>query len=88
MMMKNYYLVLGVPRDEQDPRGIRDAYRQLAKEYHPDRAGPEGATALRDVVEAYEVLSHDEQRALLRVAWPPTCSAAQVARPVAHLQRP
>jgi molecular chaperone DnaJ len=64
MMMKNYYLVLGVPRDEQDPRGIRDAYRQLAKQYHPDRAGPEGATAFRDVVEAYEVLSHDEQRAL------------------------
>jgi DnaJ domain len=55
---------LGVPRDEQDPRGIRDAYRQLAKQYHPDRAGPEGATAFRDVVEAYEVLSHDEQRAL------------------------
>jgi molecular chaperone DnaJ len=64
MMMKNYYLVLGVPRDEQDPRGIRDAYRQLAKQYHPDRAGPEEATAFRDVVEAYEVLSHDEQRAL------------------------
>ena len=63
-MMKNYYLVLGVPRDEQDQRGIRDAYRQLAKQYHPDRAGPEGATAFRDVVEAYEVLSHDEQRAL------------------------
>ena len=62
MMMKNYYLILGVPRDEQDPRGIRDAYRQLAKQYHPERAGPEGATAFRDVVEAYEVLSHDEQR--------------------------
>lgn len=64
MMTKNYYLVLGVPRDEEDPRGIRDAYRQLAKRYHPDRAGPEGATAFRDVVEAYEVLSDDEQRAL------------------------
>src|SRR4029453_10620611 len=64
MIIKNYYLVLGVPRDEQDPRGIRDAYRQLAKQYHPDRAGPEGATAFRDVVEAYEVLYHDEQPAL------------------------
>jgi molecular chaperone DnaJ len=64
MMMKNYYLVLGVPRDEEDPRGIRDAYRQLAKQYHPDRAGPAGAMAFRDVVEAYEVLAHDEQRAL------------------------
>ena len=64
MMMKNYYLVLGVPQYEQDPRGIRDAYRQLAKQYHPNRAGPEGATAFRDVVEAYEVLSHAEQRAL------------------------
>ena len=63
-MMKNYYVVLGVPRDEENPRGIRDAYRQLAKQYHPDRAGPEGATVFRDVVEAYEVLSHAEQRAL------------------------
>ena len=59
--MKDYYVVLGVPRNE-DPHGIREAYRQLAKRYHPDRAGPEASTAFREVVEAYEALSDPERR--------------------------
>jgi molecular chaperone DnaJ len=60
--MKDYYLVLGVPRREK-PQAIREAYRQLAKRYHPDRAGPEGNTAFREIVEAYEVLRDEERRA-------------------------
>ena len=59
--MKDYYLVLGVPRGES-PRGLRDAYRQLATRYHPDRAGPEASAAYRDVAEAYGVLSDPERR--------------------------
>ena len=59
--MKDYYVVLGIPRNE-DPHGIREAYRQLAKRYHPDRAGPEASTAFREVVEAYEALSDPERR--------------------------
>src|SRR5262249_14145158 len=62
-MMKDHYLVLGVPRRE-GALGIRDAYRRLAKQCHPDRAGPEGATAFREVFEAYEVLRDSERRAL------------------------
>jgi hypothetical protein len=62
--MKDYYVVLGVPRNES-PRGIREAYRQLAKRYHPDRAGQEGSTALREVVAAYEALSDREERSRL-----------------------
>src|SRR5262249_47720148 len=54
--MKDYYVVLGIPRNE-DPHGIREAYRQLAKRYHPDRAGPEASTAFREVVEAYDAPS-------------------------------
>ena len=60
--MKDYYLVLGVPRREK-PQGIRDAYRLLAKRYHPDRAGPGGMTRLQEIIEAYEVLRNEERRA-------------------------
>ena len=62
--MKDYYVVLGVPRNES-PRGIREAYRQLAKRSHPDRAGQEGITEFRDLVEAYGALSDLEQRSRL-----------------------
>jgi hypothetical protein len=62
--MKDCYVVLGVPRNES-PRGIREAYRQLAKRYHHDRAGGEASTTFRDVVEAYEALSDQERRSRL-----------------------
>lgn len=61
MAMKDYYLVLGVPRTESQ-RGIRKAFRDLAREHHPDRAGPAGTPVFREVVEAYRVLSDPEQR--------------------------
>src|SRR5262245_65880907 len=60
-MQRDYYLVLGVSRDES-ARGIHDAYRQLVKKYHPDRAGPEEAEAFRELIAAYEVLSDAEKR--------------------------
>jgi molecular chaperone DnaJ len=60
-MQRDYYVVLGVPRDETGG-GIRDAYRQLAKKYHPDHAGPEEVEAFRELVEAYEILSDAEKR--------------------------
>jgi DnaJ-class molecular chaperone len=60
--MKDYYVVLGVSRGE-DERAIREAYRQLALRHHPDRAGPEGTTAFREIAEAYRVLSDRERRA-------------------------
>lgn len=59
--MKNYYLILGVPRTESY-RGIRAAYRDLAKKLHPDRAGQPGKEAFQEVVEAYETLSDPARR--------------------------
>jgi len=61
MASKNYYLVLGVPRNESE-HGIRSAFRDLARRHHPDRAGPAGTPAFREVVEAYRILSNPEAR--------------------------
>ena len=33
--VKDYYEVLGVPRDASE-KDIRQAYRRLARKYHPD----------------------------------------------------
>ncbi len=63
MVKKDYYLILGVSRSES-PRGIREAFRELAKRYHPDRVGPEGTRFFQEIVEAYEVLSDPEKRKL------------------------
>ena len=59
MVIRNHYLVLGVSRRE-NIRGIRDAYRELAKQYHPDR--PDAVDRFRDIQEAYEDLSDHEKR--------------------------
>ena len=42
---------------------INAAYRALAKKYHPDYAGPEGAEQMAQINEAYAILSNEEKRA-------------------------
>lgn len=62
-MSRDYYAVLGVSRDAGDDE-IKKAFRQKAKQYHPD-ANPDDAKAearFKEVNEAYEVLSDDEKR--------------------------
>jgi DnaJ-class molecular chaperone len=63
MMTKDYYMILGVTRAESNS-GIREAFRELAKRYHPDRVGSQGTTFFQEIVEAYEVLSDPERRTL------------------------
>ena len=53
----NFYLVLGIPRNATGET-IRDAYRALARRYHPDRGPGSSAEKFRQIAEAYEVLSH------------------------------
>ncbi|KIV99829.1 uncharacterized protein PV09_08499 [Verruconis gallopava] len=65
---KDYYKVLGVPRDA-DEREIKKAMRREAKKYHPDKAASQGISKeeaekrMAAVNEAYEVLSDPELRA-------------------------
>ncbi len=51
----NFYAVLGIPRDADDG-AIRNAYRILARQYHPDRGAGSCAEKFRQVNEAYETL--------------------------------
>lgn len=61
MAVKDYYLILGVSRDEST-EGIRSAFRELAKRYHPDLAGEESTPEFCEIREAYEVLSDPVRR--------------------------
>jgi DnaJ domain len=57
----NYYAILGVPIDA-DSETLKRAYRQLARRYHPDLAGPGGAVQMKRINRAYDVLSDPENR--------------------------
>jgi molecular chaperone DnaJ len=60
---RDYYEVLGVPRDA-DTKAIKDAFRQLALKYHPDRNKEPGASdRFKEIAEAYAVLSDPQKRA-------------------------
>jgi DnaJ-class molecular chaperone len=61
MVKRDYYIILGVARSES-PAGIHEAFRKLAKKYHPDLGGPEATETFQEIAQAYEVLSDPEQR--------------------------
>ncbi len=63
MAGKDYYSILGVRRDASEQE-IKQAYRRLARRYHPDvNPGDRSAEAkFKEINEAYEVLSDKEKR--------------------------
>ncbi|KAG7454731.1 hypothetical protein MATL_G00262850 [Megalops atlanticus] len=59
---KDYYDILGVPRDATD-RQIKKAFHKLAMKYHPDRnKSPDAEAKFREIAEAYETLSDEKRR--------------------------
>ena len=63
MEFKDYYKVMGVARDATEAQ-IKQAYRKLARKYHPDVSKEKDAEArFKELGEAYEVLKSPEKRA-------------------------
>lgn len=59
---RDYYQVLGVPRDA-DTKAIKDAFRRLARRYHPDTSTePDAEDRFKEIAEAYGVLSDPARR--------------------------
>src|SRR2546428_5206220 len=63
---RDYYEVLGVPRDAT-AKAIRDAYRKLARQYHPDLQDTPAKKKVaeekfKEINEAHEVLGDPEKR--------------------------
>lgn len=59
METKDFYSILGVSR-QADTEEIRKAYKQLAREYHPDKGGdPE---KFKEINQAHEILSDERKR--------------------------
>lgn len=60
---RNYYDILGVA-PEADEKTIKDAFRALALQYHPDRnKAPDAEEKFKEIAEAYAVLSNPQKRA-------------------------
>jgi molecular chaperone DnaJ len=62
-LRRDYYEVLGVPRDADAAR-LKRAYRELALKFHPDQNAddPKAEASFKEVSEAYTVLSDSASR--------------------------
>jgi len=63
MSQRDYYQILGV-KQVADSKQIKEAYRNLAFKYHPDRnkGNPEASEEMKSINEAYAVLSDPAKR--------------------------
>lgn len=64
MAKRDYYEVLGVPRNA-DEAALKSAFRKLAMKYHPDKnpGDDEAEKSFKEINEAYEALKDPQKRA-------------------------
>src|SRR5690606_39762832 len=63
MEYRDYYAILGVDRKATQEE-IKQAYRRLARKYHPDvNKEPDAEEKFKEVKEAYEVLGDKQKKA-------------------------
>jgi molecular chaperone DnaJ len=60
--LPNYYLVLGLTNDSSESE-IKNQYRKLAKQYHPDRNKDSSEEKMAQINKAYEILSDKKLKA-------------------------
>lgn len=62
--MSDYYEILGLQRNATDTQ-LKQAYRKLAFQYHPDKSKDDASIAIfRDLSSAYAILSNPKKRAI------------------------
>tara|TARA_B110000014_G_scaffold234643_1_gene198662 strand:- start:918 stop:1715 length:798 start_codon:yes stop_codon:yes gene_type:complete len=59
--LPNYYLILGLTNNAS-PIEIKNQYRKLAKQYHPDKSKSSSEEKMTDINKAYEILSDKKLR--------------------------
>ena len=60
--LPNYYLMLGLTNDSSSTE-IKNQYRKLAKQYHPDRNKDSSEEKMAQINKAYEILSDKKLKA-------------------------
>ncbi|MGH3887521.1 MAG: DnaJ domain-containing protein, partial [Pseudonocardiaceae bacterium] len=70
-MAKDYYAILGVPRNANVEQ-IKRAYRKLARELHPDvNPDAEAQQRFQEITAAYEVLTDPQTRQIVDLGGDP-----------------
>ena len=57
--LPDYYLILGLTNEASSSQ-IKNQYRKLAKQYHPDRNDESTEEKMAEINKAYEVLSDEK----------------------------
>lgn len=82
-MGRTHYAVLGIDHDDATT-GVRAAYRDMERRFHPQRTGPGGVPSFLELRRAHDVLEDPRRRRaydLVLVRAPPQAPAPPAAEP-------